>query len=108
VLILLLVVGLLILGAIGLLARAVTRLAHTISATETTSHDQHVSVVDLLRSSTQHLVRESQITRGYIGHELLEKRVLPAIGFREPESEVSQWRVKAWTEPADKTQPSQS
>ena len=58
-LIALLIVGLLILAGIGLL-------------------------VDRLRVSTRHLIRESQITRGYIGHELLERRVLPTLGFEEP------------------------
>jgi hypothetical protein len=100
-LIAILVIGLLILGAVGLLARAVTHLAHAVSVSELKSRERHTSVIDLLRESTRHLVRESEIIRGYIGYELLEKRVLPTIGFTEPTSEVATWRVAAWPESSD-------
>jgi len=88
-----LILGLLILGAVGFLARAVTRLVDTVNASKDAAGERHAAVIDLLRASTRNLVRESEITRGYIGHELLERRVLPTIGFTEPTSEVATWRV---------------
>jgi hypothetical protein len=37
------------------------------------------------------------ITRKYVGHELIEKRVLPTIGYREPEkTPVEKWMLETW------------
>lgn len=37
------------------------------------------------------------ITRKYVGHELIEKRVLPTIGYREPERRlVEKWMLEQW------------
>ena len=38
------------------------------------------------------------ITRKYVGHELIEKRVLPTIGYREPEkTPVERWMLETWS-----------
>jgi hypothetical protein len=40
-----------------------------------------------------------KLTRGYLGHELLERRVLPAVGYKEPKrTRVQKAILKAWME----------
>jgi hypothetical protein len=94
------IIGLLTLVAVGfaLTLRAVAGLRSHVT-------ERCNSLADLQAEIAEENLLQHRIGRKYLGHELIEKRVLPTIGYREPEkTPVEKWMLETWKrETADQT-----
>jgi hypothetical protein len=79
--------------AIGLLALVAVGFALTLRAVA----ELRAVVIERSNSLADLEAGLHKIGRQYIGHELIEKRVLPTIGYQEPEkTPVEKWMLETW------------
>lgn len=106
-------IGLLALVAVvgfALTLRAVAELREHVSERFNATAELEAGLAQMLKDQAAEIAEENllqhRIGRQYIGHELIEKRVLPTIGYREPErTPVERWMLETWkAETADTTE----
>jgi hypothetical protein len=80
------VLSLLVLAGFGFLLGAVGRLSLNLTG-----------LADQITAEATENVLQHRITRGYVGGELLEKRLMPHLGYREPQkTEIELIALAAW------------
>ena len=86
---------------VGVTLRAVKNLRQHVTERVNSLADLEAGLAQMLKDQAAEIAGENllqhRIGRKYIGHELIEKRVLPTIGYREPEkTPVEKWQLQVW------------